>query len=335
MELTNEKLHKIFEENEIILTMYSQYLNHTPQFLTEELVENLAKECKISTHDSFLALFGAACGLDCAENASHRRLEQLYLRTGVKCLNVSDYQADPYYQSIAFPEIKHGKWELKMGAYAPYEPFVRTHPTVTEELREIPQLGYFTTEFPFPAVLENGVEWMTVTPNEIETMRAPIQAAHGRVLTLGLGLGYFAFCTSQKEDVESVTVIERDREVIELFEHNLLPQFPHRKKIKILCTDAFDFLEKKLLDTDFDYLFADLWHDASDGLELSIRIKHILKKHPTLQTDYWIEPSLLSSLRRLVYERLTSGTPVAQAKNIPLAACLKDEFLKDFTPELR
>lgn len=71
---------------------------------------------------------------------------------------------------------------------------------------------------------------MSVTPNEIETMRAPIARAHGRVLTFGLGIGYFAFMAASKADVESVTVVEREAAVIRLFTRLLLPQFPCAQK---------------------------------------------------------------------------------------------------------
>ena len=55
---------------------------------------------------------------------------------------------------------------------------------------------------------------MLVTPNEVHTMKADIEKAHGKVLTYGLGLGYFPFMTSRKEEVTSVTVVERSSDVI-------------------------------------------------------------------------------------------------------------------------
>ena len=281
MEHSNARLRQIMKENRLILELWSHYLNKTPRLLSKSAVEDLARECDVDCDEAFLALFCAACGLDSADNREHRRLEKLYFRPSIVRLDPLLYQNDPYYQTIRFPEVTRGRWELRHGHYAPYEPFVRTHPLLTEDLREIPLLGYFDTEFPFPAVLENGVEWMTVTPNEIETMKKPLDCAKGHVLTLGLGLGYFAFCASEKEDVESVTVVEWDADVIALFREYLLPQFPHKEKVRILQGDAFAYME--CLDASaFDYVFADLWHDASDGLEMYIRLCRIMKAHPTL-----------------------------------------------------
>ena len=334
MDQRKSRIDTVMEQNELILTLMSQYLNYAPRFLTAETVESLASECKISNDEAFLALFGAALGLDCADNKEHRLLERLYLRTGILRLDPTVYQNDPYYRQISFPAVKTARWEFKESRYDPYEPFVRNDPLVTSELREIPQLGYFEKEFRFPAVLENGIEWMTVTPNEIETMKEPIQKSHGNVLTLGLGLGYFAFRACEKENVSGVTVIERDEEIISLFCEYLLPQFPNREKIKIVKADAFEYLKKEYQAENFDYVFADLWHDASDGLELYVRLKRTFKSLPPERIDYWIERSLLCALRRLVYEKLRERADTLHLEGVPIEACLSDAFLKKLDPDV-
>lgn len=327
-------LHEIMMQNDIVAYAYSRYLNLTPRFLTSEMVENLAKDCRINTHDAFLSLFGAACGLEPDINPMHRLLERQYLRAGVRCLETFDFYQDEYYRTVKFPAVKSGRWEMRQSFYEPYEPFVCNHPVVTGEFREIPQIGYFNQKFEFPAILENGVEWMTVTPNEIATMQAPIAKSHGRVLTLGLGLGYFAFCASQREDVESVTVVERDAEVIGLFCKYLLPQFPNAQKIKIVQADAFEYLEDCQRDA-FDYLFCDLWHDQSDGLPMYLRLRRIEKKRGFSNVDYWIEPTLLSSLRRMVWEKLTDRNAPMQLEGVSPKEFLTDEYLRRLAPDVK
>lgn len=78
----------------------------------------------------------------------------------------------------------------------------------------LPQLGWFDTSFRFPAVKENNLVWMTVTPNEINTIQPCVRQSHGNVLTFGLGLGYYAFHCLLKPDVRRVTVVERDPDII-------------------------------------------------------------------------------------------------------------------------
>ena len=322
------RLDAIMRDNDLVVSILSEYINNHPRFIDAAMVEDLARECDVSNHEAFCTLFAAACGLDTAENSAHRALERQYLIPSLRKLDPLIYEKDSYATTVKFPNVKHGKWELCQHAYAPYEPFVRTHPVVTRELCEIPQLGYFDVEFPFPAILENGIEWMTITPNEVETMREPIAKCRGRVLTLGLGLGYFAFHASQKKEVERVVVVERSRDVIEIFKTYLLPQFPHGDKIEIVEADAFAYMKKEMPRGRFDYVFADLWHDPSDGLEMYRKLKRYEVLSPKTEFDYWIEPSLLSLLRHIVYRRITDKEEPLHLGGLSPEIILTDAFLK-------
>ncbi|MBO5909678.1 MAG: hypothetical protein J6Q67_08035 [Clostridia bacterium] len=142
---------------------------------------------------------------------------------------------------------------------------------------------------------------MAIKPNEIETMRAHIEAAHGNVVTLGLGMGYFAYMVSEKSDVSSVTVIERAENVIELFRAVILPQFKHKDKIRIIHSDAFDYLDTLNALSNVDYLFADIWHDSSDGFPLYLRIKKREAGLKNIVFKYWIEDTLLFQLRSMLF----------------------------------
>lgn len=328
---TFSALRAVMEDNDTVLCALSEYINRCPRFLDEKTVMEFAQNCEIPVGDAFRALFVAACGLNPAENARHRRLERQYFQPGLHCLNPADYRADAYLQTVQFPAQKLGQWEFCTHFYAPFEPFACNHPTVTQELREIPQIGYFTEEYPFPAVLENGVEWMTVTPNEAETMKEPIRAAHGNALTLGLGLGYYAFHVLQKPSVAKLTVVERDPCAISLFREHLLPQFPHAEKLEIVTADAFDFL--KTTKKQFDSVFCDLWHDPSDGLELYLRLRRLERSlAPRTPYSYWIEPTLLSSLRRMVYDRISDTAAPLQLRGADPYKILSDSFLRTLDP---
>ena len=159
-------------------------------------------------------------------------------------------------------------------------------------------------------------------------MREPIAKSCGKVLTLGLGLGYFAFHASEKAEVESVTVIEQSADVIELFQAHILPQFPHKEKIRIIQADAFIYMEEKAAAEGYDFLFADLWHDPSDGLDMYLRIKAYEKTMPQTRFSYWIEPSLLSLLRRMVFRRITDEKEPLQLRGVAPEALLSDSFLR-------
>ena len=322
------RLDDVMRDNDIVVRVLSEYINEHPRFIDGAMVEDLAHECHVSNHEAFCTLLCAACGLDTVDNPAHRALERQYFIPALRRLDPHVYENDTYTKTVHFPNVKHGKWELCQHSYAPYEPFVWTHPVVTKDLCEIPQIGYFDTEFHFPAILEGGIEWMTITPNEVETMREPIAKCRGKVLTLGLGLGYFAFHASMKPEVERVVVIERSRDVIEIFKTYLLPQFPNAKKIEIIEADAFIYMEEKMPHEGFDYVFCDLWHDASDGLEMYRKLKRYEVLSPRSRFDYWIEPSLLSLLRHIIYRRITDEKEPLPLGNLTPETVLTDEFLK-------
>ena len=322
------QIKKTMQENDLIVRILADYINEHPRFLTKEMVDELSRDCNVDTDTAFRILFCAACGLDTSENAFHKHLERQYFIPALRKLSPKEYLEDAYNRHIKLPAARLGKWELCRHSYHPYQPFVCNHPVVKNDFCEIPQIGYFDQEFSFPAVLENGIEWMTVTPNEIETMKSPIRESRGHVVTLGLGLGYFAFHASQKDEVEEVVIIERDRSVISLFDTHILPQFPHKEKIRVIEADAFDFLKNRQNLKSTDFLFADLWHDASDGLDLYLELKKFETQFPSATFSYWIEPSLLSLLRQMVFEKISAPSSPLQLRGVSFEELLSDTFLK-------
>jgi hypothetical protein len=192
--------------------------------------------------------------------------------------------------------MKIGHSELKYDKYKPFEGFVCNDIIETKEGRQIPQIGFFESEFKFPAILENDRIWMTITPNEIETMKEAVDQAFGNVLTFGLGLGYYPYMISEKENVESITIVEINEDVIQLFTQYVLPQFKHAEKIKIIKTDAFEYAQKHLSNGQFDFVFTDLWHDVSDGIDMYLKMKKYERLSPKTIFMYWIEKSILCYL---------------------------------------
>lgn len=281
-----------FEYNDLILRKMSLFLNLEPDFITKDIIDELTNEFDISKKDAFSYILASAVGLDIDNNDTHREIFELYFPFMVRELEPLDFESDPYYRAIGLKEQKVGTWELLYKSYKPYEAFVCDDLVSLPDGRIIPQIAFFDREYKYPCVLENGREWMLITPNEINTMREPVLRAHGRVLTYGLGLGYFAFMCAEKESVESVTVIEKDENVIELFERCILPSIKCSSKITVICGDAFEFAKHRAKDGNFDFIFADIWHDASDGVSAYKRFKELESLCPLAEFAYWIEKTL-------------------------------------------
>ncbi len=270
------------QANERFLRCAAAYLNGCADAIDAAAVRETAEECGRSLHDAYLLLLAGAMDL-----YDDRQLRERYLGESVKHLDPKAFLSDPYRKAIRFPTVSDGAWSMRMQTYRPYELIVCGDLRQTFDGRVLPRLGYFSEPFDYPCILQDGREWMSVTPNEILTMQRPIASARGDVAAYGLGMGYFAFCASEKPEVDRVTVIERDATAIRLFERYLLCQFPHRDKIILVQADALQYAAEAHPHT---FVFADLWHDVSDGLPLWERLR-TLEREGT-EYAYWIEDSM-------------------------------------------
>lgn len=286
---------KIREDNSKIFALLSHYLNKAPDFIEKEEIEEIAQS-GVSSEYAFKLILASAFGLDMVDNVDDMELFNTYFNEMIHRLDAHIYYNNPYYRSIKIPTIKIGNSELKYEKYKPYEGFVCDDIVRTEEGRHIPQVGFFDTEFKFPAVLENGRIWMTITPNEIETMREPVDQAFGHVITFGLGLGYYAYMVSERDNVERITIVDSNEDVIGLFTEHILPQFEHGHKVNIIKADAFEYASEHLTPGKYDFVFTDLWHDVSDGIDMYLKMKTFEQQCPDTVFTYWIEKSILCYL---------------------------------------
>ncbi len=297
-------LRGIFDKNYEITRLYAAYLESCPEAITKEMIDVLTEDGSISKVEALVALLSELFGLDFDSGAHDRVLIKDYLTPSVKLLDRKKYENDPYYKNIRLTDIKDGDWEIRWETYVPYRGVICDDMIINPDFSEIPPLGFFTEEFRFPAVLEGGNEWMTLTPVDLDTSVEAINAAHGKVVTFGLGLGYYTYMVSEKETVESVTVIEKSPDVIRLFKTHILPQFPHKEKVRIIEVDAFEYAEKQMPKDNFDIAFVDTWRDASDGAPMYKKMKALEHLSPDTKFIYWIENFLISRLRAEKFEEL-------------------------------
>lgn len=275
--------------------LISLYLNFTPDAITPDMVAEMSEACGFDASRAYAEILAVMCGLDTV--GRDRALFRNYFIPMVKELSPEPFENDPYYKNISFAPRKKGKWELKTMRLKPCEAFVRNDFTVTEHGELIPQLGFFMREFEYPAILENGREWMTLLPNETVTTLPAIGRARGNVLTYGVGLGYFTYMCHLKPEVDSVTVVELSDDAAELFKTEILPQFSHPEKVSVIVADAVEFAEKTAPAAGYDFIFADIWHDVGDGRELYLKFKSFEHLYPdTTEFAYWLEDSILCYL---------------------------------------
>ncbi len=272
--------------------LLSQFINNIPDAISYKLVYQLVQQIGCDPKYAYTLLLAAACGLDTNGNPRHRDIFQMVFVPAVHLLDVREYQENRYYSDIDFRQKTQNRWQLRQMHYKPFEAFVCNDIETTAEGLQIPQIGVFAEPFAYPAVMQDQRIWMTITPNEVETMKTPLLHAAGHVLTYGLGLGYFAYMASLKHDVQSVTIVERDEDIIQLFKTCILPQFSEKEKITVITDDALHHAAYVLPCSNCNYVFADLWHDVSDGLPIYLKMKKLEHLSPDVKFDYWIEKSI-------------------------------------------
>lgn len=224
---------------------------------------------------------------------------------------------NPYYTHVKAPTAHKGAITLTTTDYLAGEFFQTYH---RKFQRKDPfgyaEIGFFGGRVPFPVLLEKGNVWMSVVMSEIESMEEPIAAAHGKVITYGLGLGYYAFMVAEKPDVESVTVVEMNPKVISLFKEKLLPQFPHKEKIHIVEADALEFIDHQT-DGEYQEAFSDFWGGVTDGLGLYLKFMPKTARFQKTRHDYWIETCFLEYYFRPVVMKVLMEKGLGRKVTLP------------------
>ena len=275
-------LNKYDNYNQLLLTKLSYYLNDHACSITKKQIDDVMS-CGVNIYDAYFLLLCEYLELDDV-------LKYEYLTESLYEENPIDYMKNDYYKDIHFEQKRLGKWVIKNSHYQAFELFVRDDFHYKDN-KVLPQLGFFKEKFSFPAIYENNRLWMSITPNEMNTMKDPIHKAKGHVLTFGLGLGYFAYMTSLKKEVIDVTIVEKDQEIITLFQKAILPKFKTKMKFKIIHDDAYHFVQN-MDDTTYNFVFVDIYHDASDGLITYNTFKTFEKNFKKTTFTYWIEKTL-------------------------------------------
>ncbi len=268
---------KVISLNNELLSRLSKYLNDNPNAIT---INQVNKVIKAGVDEKY----ALKVLLD-------EYLEYRYDYTSILFKeDINKYLSNPYYKNISFNNKRKGNWQLKISEYKPYELFVSDNFFIKDE-EVLPHIGYFNKPFKYQSVYQNNRLWMSITPNEINTMEKDINDAKGNILVVGLGLGYFQYMTSLKSDVLSIDVVEVDKDIIKLFKNQILPQFDNKYKVNIINDDVYNYFNNNDL-SKYDYIYIDIWHDVSDGLTHYLKLKKFEEKYQNTIFRYWIYDSI-------------------------------------------
>lgn len=133
--------------------------------------------------------------------------------------------------------------------------------------------------------LENGMTnyasvMMSNTPMEKRTNRQFILNANGDVFIAGLGIGLIVLPIQDKIEVNSITILEKNQEVIDL----VGSQLPLNDKVTIIQGDVFDYEFPK--GTKFDTIYFDIWdYINSDVYEEMKLLKKKYRKYKRMSKE--------------------------------------------------
>ena len=298
--------------------LLSEACNYT-DFFDVNKIKQYEKAGK-TAQDAMLDMMFEAFNLDRDDQETYDILKE-FVHDRIKCLDKKTYENDLYAKTVTSNGSYNG-YSIKKISYEPYQTFPYDEINVNDKYQELSNIGFFKEKFSYLALCEGQNVWMSLNPNEIETMKPFIEKAQDEVLVLGLGMGYGPFMMANKPEVKHITIIEKDKNIINLFNKVLFPSFRNKNKITIICDDAISYSANK---KKYDYIFADLWHDPDDGLDLFIKLKRINKN-----IDCWLETSLIALLRRCMVTLIEESLEGLDEKAYKHAKTPTDRVINNF-----
>ncbi|MCU6748075.1 hypothetical protein OCV51_10495 [Faecalicatena acetigenes] len=110
----------------------------------------------------------------------------------------------------------------------------------------------------FIRLTRRGEVVMSDTDMEKRTNAAFIRNAHGKVLIGGLGIGLIILAIQDKEEVEQIIVVEKNKEVIDL----VGSQLPLNSKVAIVNDDVFEYKP----DLKYNTIYMDIWNYINEDV---------------------------------------------------------------------
>ena len=189
------------------------------------------------------------------------------------------------YQDLLDKDISIGNLKIQEATRLENGTAISLFPLITSPFVYVPRIAYNLDEFSYPAVtLTKENRTLSLDPYVMFTHADYISRATGKVLILGLNLGYVVNSVASKDNVSKVTVVESDHNLIELYKTYVLPKIKAKDRIEVIEADVVEYLQT-LNDEKYDYILNDLKSrnlDLKDYLkikEISHKFKHSAIEH--------------------------------------------------------
>ena len=122
-------------------------------------------------------------------------------------------------------------------------------------------------------------DWMADDPMDYTSMKKYAEAASGKVLTAGLGLGLVIYELAKNKAVEHITIVERSPEVRDLV-YGYIP----KEKVTLVMGDYWDFIEKD--NDDWDMIITDIWTTKGKEQHYKVYKEEVIPANDYMRSKY-------------------------------------------------
>ncbi len=206
-----------------------------------------------------------------------------------------EFHTNSFLQNISLEEIPHDVCQVVAHTYEKYELFQYLTPSMEDEFVRIPRLALFDTPRSFPSLYFKDTHHVSLTPYRMNLTEKAITACKGNVLHLGLDMGYFSYMALCKDEVTSVTIVEKNAAYVAVFLEYILPQFPRKNCVKIVHADPLEYIQT-LDDGSFDFCFANVCKNERDIIPY-LQLQTMQRNFPSMELCCYNEDMLLVCLR--------------------------------------
>jgi hypothetical protein len=166
-----------------------------------------------------------------------------------------------------------------------YRPVTMGH-WALKKVPQITQFGYFQDWQgleEMDALFYDEVTWMSTARDEIDSQAPYVATAFGHVVVMGAGMGVVIYNLLPMPQVERVTLVERDPQVIELLRQSTgFEQWPGAEKLQIELVDALEYRPTQPV----DHLYVDIWATAGEA-QVVAEMQRIQSQVQARQLGWW------------------------------------------------
>jgi hypothetical protein len=161
--------------------------------------------------------------------------------------------------TLVIPKAKSGDFEIKRYKITKQDISVANIRTINHPYEVPPKKGTVTILARISEQSFGDDVIMSDSEFDKHTNSNILRIAHGNILIAGLGIGMILIPLLKKKDVQTITVIEKEQDVINLvYKH--IKKYDKKNKLEVIHDDIFSIELSK--ERKFDVMYFDIWNNV-------------------------------------------------------------------------